>query len=153
MSLLLRLLPYIIGAVVLGGIGIVVKGWHDDAQKLPQVQQEFAVYRTGQETAARVRKEVSGEYQGEIATLRAGQRQPAPAVRLCQQAPAVPASGTTGGSHGAGATGGQLPEGTGTGAVQGRDIGAELFRLADRADELTAQLRACQSFVGKVATQ
>lgn len=130
-------------------LGLVVKGWHDDSEKLDEVEQEYAVYRTGIETAAKVRKEVSDGFQSEIATLRANQR-PAPTVRLCQSPGSVPASGPAGGNNGSSPSGWQLPKADERDHQEGPDIGTDLFGLADRADELSAQLRACQSFVGKL---
>lgn len=152
MTFLLRFWPYLLGAIAIIWLGLLVKGWHDDAQKLPVVQGQFDVYRTATETAAKVRKEVSGEYQSELSTLRAGQRQPAPAVRLCQS-PVQADTGTPGGNHGASTTDRELSQGAGSGAQAGPDIGRDLYQLADRADEVTAQLRACQSFVGKIAAE
>jgi hypothetical protein len=150
----LRFLPWILGAVAALGVLSVVNGWRKDAAKLPEVEQQFAVYRTGIETAARVRNEVSNEFQTELEGLRAtARRQPAPAVRLCPSAPAgVSADRSAGRGDGTGAAGGQLPAGTGPDPREGAgpDIGRDLYQLADHADELTAQLRACQSYVGKL---
>lgn len=143
MIFLARFWPHILGGLAIVWLGLIFKGWHDDAQKLPQVEKEYEVYRAQQETAAKVRKEVSGEYQAELSELRAG-RKPAPAVRLCPAPAPVPASGTSGGNHGSAAGAGPLPQ------VPGPDIGHRLYSDADRADELSAQLRACQSFVRKL---
>ncbi len=148
----LRFLPWVAGGIAAAWLFVVVNGWRKDSIELPKVQQQYAVYREGVETAQRVREEVSSGFQAEIAALRANQR-PAPVVRLCQPAPVVPSDRTPSGSDGSGAAPGQLPPGTAADAVPGRDIGSELFRIADRADELTAQLRACQAFVERVRTK
>ena len=149
MTFLLRYWPYLLGAVIAIWLGLMVKGWHDDAQKLPVVERQFDVYRTATETAAKVRKEVSGEYQDELSTLR-NQRPPAPAVRLGSNSPVQASSGAAGGDHGPSTADGQLSQGAGSGAQAGPDIGSALFAIADRADEVSAQLRACQSFIGKI---
>jgi hypothetical protein len=156
-GLLLRFLPWILGGALALGLLVMINGWRKDAARLPVVRQEFAVYRTGVETAQRVREEVSNGYQAELETLRAAAgKRPAPAVRLCAPAaPSVPADRAAGRGDGAGAAGGQLPGGNAAGdsAGAGPDIGRELFALADRADTLAAQLRACQSFVDKVRSK
>jgi hypothetical protein len=157
-GLLLRFLPWILGGALALGLLLTINGWRKDAAQLPVVRQQFAVYQTDVETARRTRAEVSNEYQGELERLRADAgKRPAPPVRLCQQPPAqvMPAAGTAGGRDGPGTTGGQLPGGTGPSVAEGPgpDIGAELFALADRADRLSAQLRACQSFVDKVRSK
>lgn len=141
----LRLLPYAIGGVVVIWLFLVVKGWHDDAQKLPQVQQEYAVYREGVETARKVRKEVSDEYEGELTGLRAARdAAPARTVRLCPSASVPSTPGTTGIDHGPASGTGVLPQ------EPGPDIGPRLYGKSDEADEVSARLRACQAFVRKI---
>lgn len=85
----------------------------------------------------------SKEYSEEINRLRTAKR-PDPVVRVCPaprvvQVP-VPATGT----DGAPAEGGSVPE------PVGRDIGPDLARLTEQADELSARLRALQAWVDRV---
>jgi hypothetical protein len=89
-------------------------------------------------------------YQNELTFLRgARDSQPVPVVRMCQPArrpasdlPAAPAaaSGSDEGAPGAG----QLPP------TIGRDIGPELYRQADDADDVAAQLRALQDWLHRL---
>jgi hypothetical protein len=146
-ALEIRLLGYGVAAASLIWLFLVVKSWHDDAQQLPQVQKDFAVYKTAIETGATVRKEVSDGYEGEISKLKADRDAAGPArvVRLCSPSPVVPSAprGTSGdpdATPGAGA----LPQ------VAGPDVGQRLYADADEADEMSAKLRACQAYARKV---
>jgi len=148
-ALEIRLIGYGVAAGLLLWLLLAVKGWHDDAVKLPQVQQDFAVYKTAVEEGAKVRKEVSDGFENEKAGLQAriDAAGPARAVRLC--APASP-------SVVPGATGGPVRDpgpATGAGVLPqepGPDIGQRLYGDADKADVLSAQLRACQAYAAKV---
>jgi hypothetical protein len=157
-----------LGTVVLAcvlWIVLVLKGWHDAKQALPAVRAErdAAIAET-----RRVRKDLAGEIDrlesvnedllDEKEALRA-QRDAIPvrAVRLCRSpaeaGPALardPAAAGRDDGAGAGArvlppeAGWDHPEGP---AVAGVDIGADLYALADEADELLAAHRALQAYV------
>jgi len=146
-ALEMRLLGYGLAAASVLWLLLVVKGWHDDAQKLPQVTQDFAVYRTAIEAGVKVRKEVSDGYEGELSALRASRDAAGPArvVRLCQPPTDVPAAPRGSGvDSGASPGAGPLPQ------VAGPDIGPKLYASADEADEVSAKLRACQSYAEKI---
>jgi hypothetical protein len=132
-------------------LGLIVKGWKDDATRLPLVEQErdqviadLAHYKTDLRSA----QEASNGYQTELATLRTvAARAPDSPVRLCPRARVperreIPAAGT--GSPAAAASTGDVPPQPEL--PRERDIGPGLFDLADRADELSAQVRGLQEY-------
>lgn len=99
-------------------------------------------------TAWREAQEASRDYQTELADLRvATTRERLPVVRLCRE-PAkaehrpLPAAGP--GLDDAGAAARDVPPADAL--PPGRDLGPELFALADRADELSAQVRGLQAY-------
>jgi hypothetical protein len=150
MSLLGRFWPHLIGAALLTTALIVVNGWRKDSKQLEVVEQEYADYKTQVRVAAETKKEVSDGFQKEITALRdAVSKQPAPVVRLCNQPAPAAVDRPTARDHDPAPTPGPLPE---TNDVH-RDVGPELFRLADAADLLSAQLRACQDYIGKLQKQ
>lgn len=94
-------------------------------------------------------QEASRATEAELASLRAQPRDPRP-VRLCRDAPrpAVSTAPSSTPGHDAAATGaGPLPQGDGQGDREGPDISADLYAIADEADELLARCRGLQRFV------
>lgn len=85
--------------------------------------------------------EASEGYQNELSSLRAA-RTPSRPVRVCRDVPA-PATGsaTPGGPDATATAAGALPQ------EPGPDIGPDLYRDADDADEVSARLRALQEWV------
>lgn len=133
-----RLLAY----ALIAGVGLLVvttvMHWRSQAQRLPEVEMRLAATLAAQETARRIRTEVTQNYAQELDRLR---NKPPRVIRVCD-APGVPATGAApGGTDGPAPEGGQLQGET------GRDIGPALYAEADRADALAAQLRALQSWV------
>tara|TARA_R110000868_G_scaffold332979_1_gene593892 strand:+ start:205 stop:642 length:438 start_codon:yes stop_codon:yes gene_type:complete len=133
-----RLLAY----ALIAGAGLLVVTtvlhWRSEAQRLPAVEMRLAATLAAQETARRIRAEVTQNYAQELDRLR---NKPARVIRVCD-APGVPATGAApGGTDAPGAPGGELQ------AETGRDIGPALYAEAARADTLAAQLRALQSWV------
>ena len=142
-----RTLAYAItvAALALGGwlLWHTVTGWRDDARKLPEVEMKLAATLAAQETARRIRAEVTQDYASEIQRLRDAAARGPRVIRVCD-APSVPQPGAApGGTDDPGAPGGELPQ------AAGRDIGPALYAEAERADALAAQLRALQAWVKK----
>lgn len=127
----LRLIAAGVALCAIGVLAVVVNGWRLDAAKVPALERQI-------EDSARSLKraeEASIEFHKELADIRA--TRPAPVIRLCVnpvQTGPDPASGPDGPAGPAGV----LPP------AVGRDIGPELYGLADRADECSARLRALQ---------
>ena len=134
-----------IATVAAGGwlLWHTVTGWRDDARRLPEVEMKLAATLAAQETARRIRAEVTQDYAAEIERLRTAAARGPRVVRVCD-APSVPGPGAApGGTDDPGAAGGELP------SSAGRDIGPALYAEAERADALAAQLRALQAWAKK----
>lgn len=149
-----RYWPHIVGGVLIALLLVVVKGWHDKALRLPAVEKQRdtaiaakAKYETDLTRELARTRTISQGLQDELQTIRGAARaQPAPVVRLCNRTVrrdllADRAAGP--GADEAAAAGGQLPETDGP----GRDIGPELYAIADDADEIVASCRALQGYV------
>jgi hypothetical protein len=111
-----------------------VNSWRQDALELGAVRQEMVELKASQEASHKA----SEGLQNELETLRAT-RKPSPVVRMCKPAKPVPEAGAGHNDSTPGA--GELPQ------EAGRDIGGDLYGLADEADELAARLRACQALL------
>jgi hypothetical protein len=111
-----------------------VNSWRQDALQLGAVRQEMVELKAAQAAS----QKASQGLQDELQNLR-NTRKPAPPVRLCKPAKPVPEAGT--GRDGSAPGAGELPQ------EAGRDIGGDLYGLADEADELAARLRACQDLL------
>lgn len=143
MTLEARLIGYLIAAAAAALVVTTVWKWRSDAQKLPQVEMQLAATLAAQETARRIRAEVTQDYAAEIERLRTAAARGPRVIRVCD-APSVPGPGDApGGTDDPGAEGGQLP------SSAGRDIGPALYAEAERADALAAQLRALQAWAKK----
>jgi len=138
-----RLIVYAVLLALLAGAGFVVNGWRKAADKLPQVEMRLAATLAAQETARRIRQEVTKDYASEIERLRTAAARGPRVIRVCD-APSVPGPGAApGGTDDPGTGGGELPQ------AAGRDIGPALYAEAERADALAAQLRALQAWARK----
>jgi hypothetical protein len=141
------------GVAVLGAViwlGFIVKGWKDDAALLAlrtaERDQAYADLEQRSADFAEV-QEASHAYQTELADLRTAHAlERVPVVRLCKPAPqAQPRlSPTVPGPDAASPAPGILPSAPELQA--GPDIGPGLFADADRADELSAQVRGLQQY-------
>jgi hypothetical protein len=120
--------------VALGFLAWTVHGWHRDAQQLEAVRRDMAALQAAQAAS----QKASEGLQNELEELRSS-RKPAPPVRVCKPAKPVPQAGAGRDDPATGA--GELPK------EAGPDIGADLYGLADDADELAARLRACQALL------
>lgn len=162
-ALLARLIG---GAVIAAGLTwavLTVVGWRDDSAALESTrkdladerishQRELALLRESYDTQIRNAHNASRAYQDELASLRASR--PARPVRLCTDSGAAPSAtagdhSPTTGPDGTSPAPGMVPAEAG----RGRDIGPDLFAVADRADELAAQLRGLQAWAKGVASQ
>jgi hypothetical protein len=126
-----------IAVLILGiaaGLAYKVNSWRQDALELGAVRQEMVELKAAQEASHKA----SEGYQNELKDLRAA-RKPSRDVRLCKPAKPVPEAGA--GRDGSTPGAGELPQ------EAGRDIGGDLYGLADEADELAARLRACQALL------
>ena len=138
-----RLIGYLIAAGAAVLVVTTVLGWREDAKKLPQIEMQLAATLAAQETARRIRTEVTQDYANELERLRTAAARGPRIIRVCD-APSVPAAGAApSGTDDPAPEGGQLQGET------GRDIGPALYAEADRADALAAQLRALQDWVKK----
>lgn len=148
----LKLGGLIAGALVLLALVLIINGWRKDAAQVPlleerieQVNQQIAQERKQVKDA----QAASRGFQDELRTLReARAAAPARTVRLCTLSaaapgPAVPVAQP--GPDGATASAGGNAQGAGP------DIGARLYAIADRCDDLSAQVRGLQDFVTRQA--
>jgi hypothetical protein len=126
--------------------GLAIVHWKHEAAKVPGLKQEIATYeqqiKDYQADVASANKASAG-FQAELERLRnARPVGPAPVVRVCRDATAVPAGGTAKPRPDEGAsTGGVLPQ------EPGPDIGPALYSDADLADELSAQIRGLHEYI------
>lgn len=147
-----RLIAY--GVAVAALIGAVMWAVHslreqgrDEVRAELEPRIEAAEAALAHERADRKRAEdASNAYQREIADLRIAPVD-VPVVRLCRHTITVPAAGNSARRSDATAAG----PGSDAGAppadpAPGPDIGPDLMRLALRCDEISAQLRALQSW-------
>lgn len=139
----------VVGLLILVACGITVLHWRSEAAKVPGLKQEIVEYEQSIERLTRdvaAANQASVGYQQELKRLRDSRPAvPARPVRVCRE----PVQAGTGGSAGAGsdagaATGGLVPQ------EPGPDIGPELYGQADRADELSAQIRGLHQYVREV---
>jgi type II secretory pathway pseudopilin PulG len=138
-----RLIGYLVAAGAAILVVTTVLGWRTDAKKLPQIEMQLAATLAAQETARRIRTEVTQGYANELERLRTAAARGPRVIRVCDST-SVPATGAApGGTDDTGTSGGELPQTT------GRDIGPPLYSEADRADALAAQLRSLQDWVKK----
>lgn len=140
-----------IGAViavlaVLVWAGLAVVHWKNEAAKVPGLKQEIATYeqqiKDYQDDVDNANKASAG-FQAELERLRNARTVgPTPVVRVCRDAPAVPAGGAAKPRPDeAPAAGGLLPQ------EPGPDIGPALYSDADLADELSAQIRGLHEYI------
>lgn len=142
------------GVVVLGALiwlGVIVNSWHEASLRLAVVELErdqALADLSLRDTQYLEAQEASNGYQSELQALRVtASRARVPIARLCPRPAAadrrsISSAGT--GSDAAPAAAGGVP--TEDEVRRGRDIGPELFELADRADELSAQVRGLQAY-------
>lgn len=138
----LRLLGYALLATALVGGWWYVGHLQDRAEAATRLEVAYsalvAVTRERERNAA----ETQTRYQAELDGLRAGRAAGARPIRVCDAPRPVPATGAAAGqSDGAAAPAGDVP------AEPGRDLGPALYAEADRADELSAQIRALQDWI------
>lgn len=130
--------------------------WHDHhvtgrlrAEKAANAQLE-ASYNALQASYAHERKiatEASNDYERRLKDIQSRRADtPTRSVRLCREAPRVP--GTSGGALGTAAgTAGEQPAEAGHDLEVSRDVGPDLYALADEADERAAQCNALIKWV------
>jgi hypothetical protein len=127
--------------------------WRIKAAKLDQavaerdrIQQEFIYYKATRDRLEKERDAASEGYQDELQKLRAAiDRRPVPAIRLCPQSAGanMPAAANAAAGPEESAAAARVVSGSdGLPATQGADIGPGIGELLNRADELSAQLRA-----------
>lgn len=145
-----------IAAAIVGALtwlGMIVNGWHEDARKVPllQDQLERAAWALDRRIESeRVVQAASKGYQDELSNLRSARdAAPVRSVRLCV-VPEGPA-GTGQPSGGEPGPDGATPGSGGVPPQAGPDIGPELYALIDRADELSAQVRGLQEYARSCA--
>jgi IS5 family transposase len=134
---------------------VITKAGKYDAEvtRRVQLEKDHAEYVRADNAADAARDKASQGYQHELATLRAAAARPVPAVRLCAQPATVaadyaPAQAIAAGPFATSAPADVFPAGTGTDTTVSRDIGPDLFRLMERADAVSAQLRAILQLEG-----
>lgn len=138
----LRLLGYGLLAAALVGGWFYLGHLQDEAEAAKGLRAQYAALVAITRERARNDAETQTRYQTELDGLRADRARGARVIRVCDAPRPVPASGAAAGqSDGAPASPGQLP------AEPGRDLGPALYAEADRADELSAQLRALQDWI------
>jgi hypothetical protein len=150
--LYLRLAAAAAIAVALGLVAFQVHRWHQGflhvASVEAQAKRDRATYTATLQSykdAQAASAAASTQYQRELHEIRNRPVATGP-VRLCLKPASVPR--TASGSSGPGPTptaSGVLPSTTGSDLEAGPDIAADLYRLADQADQVAAQARALQS--------
>jgi hypothetical protein len=149
-----RVVAGLLGVAAVVAVFVIVSGWKSKADDWPalnaELNQAHADLVQARQDFVDV-QEVSNGYQQELEDLRvAAARERIPVVRVCR-VPADPESRRLSpaerGPDETGAGAGQLPQAAEGDPRAGRDIGAELFAEADRADELAAQARWLQEYV------
>jgi len=147
-----------IGLVAAGllAIGLIVKGWKDDAEKVPLLKDQLERSAWALERRIQSEKDVqaaSEGYQNELKDLKAARASiPTRVVRLCvlSDGPGPGAADAAEPGPDGAATGtGVVSEGAGSNHQPGPDIGGRLYELADRADELAAQVRGLQDYINR----
>lgn len=145
----LRLGLYVAACVALAGLGLWIVSLKDKADRvdaaearMAQLAADYAQRLRQLESERNAAQEASDSYAEELIALRAA-RAPARVVRVCPDTRAhVPAApGPAAGADAPPTPGGALPP------VPGPDIGQRLYSDAERADELSAQLRALQGWI------
>lgn len=138
----LRLIAYGLLAAGLVGGWFYVGHLQDEAREAKALRSQYAALIAITRERERNNAENQRGYLAELERLRAGRAGGARVVRVCNDAAAGAASGRPAGeSDGAAAAAGGVPP-------QARpDLGPSLYAEADRADELSAQLRALQDWV------
>lgn len=148
-------LKLIVGGLVLAALvalGLIVNDWREKAAMVPVLEQRIDQANAQIELERKQRDDAqaaSKGYQDELATLRAARAAaPARAVRLCnvpaRTAAAEVSAPEPGSDGGTTAPGGDAP-------AAGPDIGPGLYAIADRCDDLSAQVRGLHDFVRRMA--
>lgn len=142
-------LPYLrlAGVAALAGLllwaGWVVADWRSDAHQLSAVQAQLSAERAARTREIALAAKATKDYHDELETLRA--RPAVGPVRLCRAA-AVNPSPPPGRTDDPAAASGVGLQGAQGGYSEGPDISGDLDRIAQRCDEVTAQLRALQGW-------
>ena len=145
-----------IGLVAAGllWLGLIVKGWKEDAALVPVLNERIAQVNATIDEERRLKREAdeaSKGYQNELEALKTVRANtPTRVVRLCVL------SGPPGEAGGAAAEPGPDGAASGTGVLSeraGSDIGGRLYGLADRADELAAQVRGLQDYINRMQAE
>ncbi len=149
-----RLAAYGVLLAVLGVVGALawwrVASWRDAAERLPQVEREYLAYRSTIEGYAKGEARARKEYANDrAATDGVRDRLPAQSVRLRDDRPGrcpPPAASDAAAVGTPAAPAGELSgaDGLRSGEGEGPDIGPELYRIADDADDLRDDFAACQ---------
>ena len=141
-----KILSYLAGAGLIVWAVMIVLGWRDASEALPKVEKEFADYRTQIAIDLELARSASKGYQDELAKLRETRAAaPRRIVRLCPPADPVRGTEPASGLDGAAPATIVVPDADGQGDRQGPDIAADLYAIADRADEIVAQCRGLQA--------
>lgn len=139
----------VLGLLILVAVGITVVHWKNEAAKVPGLEKEIVGY---EQAIQRLAEDVvsanaaSAGYQAELKRLRDARTSvPARPVRVCREPVQAGAGGSAGAGPDAGsAAGGLVPQ------EPGPDIGPELYGQADRADELSGQIRGLHQYIREV---
>lgn len=81
------------------GTGLYISHLREKAERLEQVERDFAEFRASVEKVAAIQDAALRGYRDELETLRTGRREPVPDVRLCSPADEAMRSGEHPGSH------------------------------------------------------
>lgn len=147
-ALLARFLPagVVVLCLIAVGVGLYFRGQIEGAARGEAIAKAAMQERDTAIAALAAANKASEGYADELEAIR---HRPVPVrvIRLCAAQKPVPVPGPAPGADEAGAAAGELPSGAGP----GRDIGPDLYREAERADALAAQLRALQGWVSDVS--
>jgi hypothetical protein len=148
-----RLAVYGLALAAIAVLAWLVHRWHSEAQRVPaleaaleQARADFEAYRAESQRQYRIAQEVSNGYHQELARLRA-ERRPAPVVRVCRESD-VPRAAVSGAAAGADAARPEgLPQAPGRNPHISRDIGGDLYGIADDGDQCAAQRDALIAWI------
>jgi hypothetical protein len=149
----LALIPLRVWLIIAAAAALGFLLWHDHhGWTLARARKAENAVLSGKleqaETNARLTREASNDYQQQLEDLRTARTDtPTRAVRLCRSPDHVPA--TAGGPRAEGDEG--LPEAPRRDPEVSRDIGPELYSLADDADQCAAQRDALIAWALKIS--
>ena len=147
-GLLARLGLVAVGLLAATIFGFRIHSWKADSDQLKAARQEIQSMRERYAVELKAAQEASYAYQTELDQIRQHPVASKRPVRLCRQSSnPKPFQPTTPAVDESPAPSGVVPE------TAGPDIGPDLYALARQCDEVSAELRALQTWVRQITTE